>query len=62
MIFACFLPAASPITQPFSRGVAVCVDAVALMPPKRAIIYNFGVSHNLVNVFVISHHDHRPSK
>lgn len=62
MSFAGRLPAASPIAQPFSRGVAVCVDAVALMPPQRAIIYNFGVSHNLLNVFVMSHHDHRPMR
>lgn len=62
MSFAGRLPAASPIAQPFARGVAVCVYAVALMPPKRTIIYNFSVSHNLLNVLVMSHHDHRPTR
>lgn len=62
MFFAGRLPAASPITQPFTPYVTVCVYAVALMPPQRAIVYNVGVFHNLENVFVMSHHDHRPSK
>lgn len=62
MSFAGRLPAASPIAKPFTFYVTVCVDAMALMPPQRAIIYNFGVSHNLENVFVMSHHDHRPSR
>ncbi len=62
MSFAGRLPAASPIAQPFPTRATVCVYAVALVPPQRAIIYNFGVSHNLLNVFVMSHHDHRPTR
>lgn len=62
MSFAGLLPAACPIAQPFAPCATVCMNIMALKPPQRAIIYNFGVSHNIVNVFVMSHHDHRPMK
>lgn len=60
MFFACLLPAASPIAQPFATRATVCMNVVALKPPQRAVVYDVGVFHNLLNVLVMSHHDHRP--
>lgn len=62
MLFTRLLPAAFPIAQPFAFYVTVCMYAMAGVPPKRAIIYYISVFHNLLNVFVMSHHDQRPSR